>query len=95
MLTCILTPGDNLYKLNDRELKVLAEYLDAVNFNQTFCNQLSNFKVASILTDRLKLKSNEAVKVMIKDIDKKLRSRNDSRLKNLFVGFFHTMFGGV
>ena len=76
-------------------MKALADYLEAVNFSQTFCNAIVNFKVSAILADRQRLKSNELVKQTIKDIDRKLRNRNESRLKNLFVGFFHSIFGGA
>ena len=90
ILTSLMSPGDQLFKITDAERKYLVDYMLVTNFMVTMTNALVSFKISSILADKIRVAKEDKVKAYIKDVDKRSRFKTESKAKNLFIGFFHS-----
>lgn len=90
----LLTPGDNLFKIQEKERRFLADYLLLSNFGLTLTNNFSQFKISTILADKARTSKDEKMKAFIKELDKKYpKIKGEVKPKNLFLSFFHSFLG--
>ena len=51
-LISLLAPGDNLFKIDDKDRKILVEYLTIANFGDILIKSIENFKVFDIAIEK-------------------------------------------
>ena len=94
LLINLIMPGDNLFRISDKDRKVLTDYLVMVKFGNSLITLLSQFKVSLVLSDKARAIKDDAVKTYIKEMEKRsYRMKPENKPKNLFLSFFHSFFG--
>lgn len=94
ILAGLLTPGDNLFKVQDRDRKILTDYLLLANFGQTLTNNFTQFRISSILAEKSRAMKDDKIKVLIKELEKKFpKVKGETKPKNVFLSFFHSFLG--
>lgn len=88
----LLTPGDNFFKLEDKDRQFLSEYLTLVNFGDFLVRMLDNFSVQEIYKERSEVSTNRPE---VKRHSQKLVSRiegNTDKSKNSMLSYFYFLF---
>lgn len=94
MLTALITPGDNLFKIADKDRKLLTDYLVACQFGKTLVSCFSLFKMSTILGDKTQAASDPKIKALIKEMDRRFaKPSEDAKPKSLLLAYFHSFFG--
>lgn len=89
----LLTPGDQLFKIRDKERDLLMKYLQMTGFSHTLCDAITEFRVKYVMTDKTKASRDERVKQLIEPNPTSTGNQNEApKPPNIFVGFFHTLF---
>lgn len=93
LLISLLTPGDMLYKIQDRERQVLVDYWMLSNFSVTIINSMVQFKIQAILGDKLRTSKDDKIKSYIKELEKRSKFKVEGKTpKNMILSFFHSLF---
>lgn len=92
LLIGLITPGDNLFRLEDRDRKLLSDYLEIAGFGSFFVSQIDNFKLIEIYEERARVAADEKVKNYIENIDKLPPSESSEKNKSFLLNYFHSLF---
>lgn len=90
-LIALLTPGDNYFKLDDKDRQQLAEYLYLANFGELLVRQLQNFKINDIYEERGRVSQDSRVQAYCESLVEKMKVPSEKR-ENFLVRYFHSIF---
>ena len=89
-LISLLSPGDGLFKISDKDRKCLNDYLEVVNFGEFFATAIAGFSIVKVNAERKRVMEDERVKEFTDGFKDKNSCKPDSKVKNMFQVFFHT-----
>lgn len=94
-LIALLTPGDNFFKLEDKDRRFLSEYLSLVNFGDFLVRMMDNFSVKDIYKERSHVSSNMPdVKSHSQGLEQKMGEPSE-KSKNSMLSYFYFLFNKV
>ncbi len=92
LLIGLITPGDNLFRLEDRDRKLLSDYLELANFGSFFVSQIESFKLIEVYEERVRVASDERVKSYIENMNNLPVQDSSEKNKSFLLNFFHSLF---
>ena len=87
----LLTPGDNYFKIEDKDRVYLAEYLKLSNFGDLIIRQLETFKINAIYEERGRVSQDPKMQEFCNSLLVKMAEPSEKR-QNFLLRYFHSIF---
>lgn len=90
-LIALITPGDNLFKIEDKDRQHLSEYLRLTNFGEFLIKTLENFKINDVYEERGRMSQDSKIQDFCSSLVEKMSEPSEKR-DNFLVRYFHSLF---